>query len=68
MRITVNGEDREVPEDTTVQDVVTGLGRDPGRPGVAVAVGGEIVARADWEATRLSEGVHVEVVTAVQGG
>jgi sulfur carrier protein len=68
MRIEVNGEPREVPEGATVRDVVEQMGRDPSRPGVAVAVGGEIVPRADWGATRLHDGVHVEVVAAVQGG
>ena len=38
------------------------------RTGVAVAVDGEVVPRADWPATALADGARVEVLTAVQGG
>jgi sulfur carrier protein len=36
--------------------------------GVAVAVDGEVVRRAEWEKTRLESDQSVEVVRAVQGG
>jgi sulfur carrier protein len=36
--------------------------------GVAAAVNGDMVRRAAWAATTLSDGDEVEVVTAVQGG
>jgi sulfur carrier protein len=36
--------------------------------GIAVAVNGEVVRRADWAAHRLSEGDRVDVLTASQGG
>ena len=36
--------------------------------GVAVALNGEVVRRADWACTPLSPGDQVEVLTAVQGG
>jgi sulfur carrier protein len=36
--------------------------------GIAVAVNGEVVRRADWPGARLSEGDRVEVLTAAQGG
>jgi sulfur carrier protein len=36
--------------------------------GIAVALNGEVVRRADWPATRLAPGDQVEVLTAVQGG
>jgi sulfur carrier protein len=39
-----------------------------GERGVAVAVDGEVVPRAEWESRALSEGENVEVVRAVQGG
>lgn len=64
MLIKVNDEDREVPEGTTVADLVADL---PHR-GVAVAVDGTVVRRADHSATTLESGARVEVVTAVQGG
>jgi|HubBroStandDraft_4_1064222.scaffolds.fasta_scaffold596576_1 sulfur carrier protein len=38
------------------------------RTGVAAAVNGEVVRRADWDRTALNDGDEVEVLTAVQGG
>ncbi|MGQ0483305.1 MAG: sulfur carrier protein ThiS [Pseudonocardia sp.] len=66
MRIRVNGEPRSFDDGTTVADVVTAVGAP--RVGVAVAVDGEVVHRADWTLLRLAEGATVEVLTAVQGG
>jgi sulfur carrier protein len=66
--VTVNGERRELPPDATVASIVAGLPGAPEGRGVAVAVEGEVVPRGAWERTSLVEGVHIEVVAAVQGG
>lgn len=66
MRITVNGEGRTVEDGIRVVDVITMLGAP--RSGVAVAVDGEVVPRADWTLWRLVDGASVEILTAVQGG
>jgi sulfur carrier protein len=68
LTVTVNGQPRELPAGATVATVIELLSEAPQGRGVAVAVGGEVVPRAAWERTALSEGVQVEVVTAVQGG
>jgi sulfur carrier protein len=65
--VTLNGEPREVPGGATVATLVSMLGSRGGR-GVAVALGGEVVPRAEWEATPISDGAQVEVVAAIQGG
>jgi sulfur carrier protein len=66
--VSVNGAPRELPEGATIASVVRELtGRSEGR-GVAVAVEGEVVPRAQWPDTPLSEGAAIEVVAAVQGG
>jgi sulfur carrier protein len=36
--------------------------------GVAVAVNGEVIPRADWSAFSLGEDARVEVLSAMQGG
>ena len=59
MKIRVNGKDREVLDNSTVADVVTR------RPGVAVAVNGEVVR--DWDLS-LHDDDAVEVLSAFQGG
>jgi sulfur carrier protein len=63
--IRVNADDLEVDDDMTVATLMESLGY-PDR-GVAVAVDHAVLPRSSW-ATTLSEGAHIEVVTAVQGG
>jgi sulfur carrier protein len=41
---------------------------DVGQRGIAVALNGAVVPRADWPATRLNPGDSVEIVRARQGG
>jgi sulfur carrier protein len=67
VRLTVNGEPREVPDGATIDAPVTGqvLGQ---AGGIAAAVNGEVVPRGAWAGSRLRDGDQVEVVTAVQGG
>jgi sulfur carrier protein len=66
MVIQVNGSEREVPDGATVVEVLAALGV-PAR-GVAVAVDGVVVARADHDRTVVPDGADVQVLTAVQGG
>ena len=68
MTVVVNGERRDLASDTTVADLVRVLGRDPDRPGTAIARNGEVIPRRTWTATRLGDGDTIEVVTAVGGG
>ena len=64
----LNGEPRELPNGATVEAAVHEAGGDGDGRGVAVAVDGEVVPRAEWARTPLREGQRVEVVRAVQGG
>jgi sulfur carrier protein len=66
MIVTVNGEERSMPADATVASLLEGLSA-PAR-GVAVAVDGEVVPRAQWPASTLRDGARIEVVVAIQGG
>ena len=66
MIVTVNGEERSLPADATVASLVEDLS--PPSRGVAVAIDGEVVPRAEWPATALQDGARVEVVAAIQGG
>lgn len=66
MQVWINGEACELAGDARVPDALATLGLP--EAGVAVAVDGEVVRRADWPSTPLAEGTRVEVLTAVQGG
>ncbi|HEY1841157.1 MAG TPA: sulfur carrier protein ThiS [Mycobacterium sp.] len=65
MRVSVNAEQHEVDDRTTVATLLESLGY-PDR-GIAVAVDQAVLPRSDW-VTTLSDGANIEVVTAVQGG
>ncbi len=66
--VTVNGEERRLPEGATVGEAVRSTGADGGARGVAVALEGVVVPRGEWDSTLLREGGRVEVLQAVQGG
>lgn len=68
MIVTVNGRPSQLATGASVADLLKRLGRDPRRPGAAVAVNGELVPRARWGARALVEGDRVEVLGAAQGG
>ena len=63
--ITLNGSPTEA-EGLTIAELLARM-EVPDR-GVAVAVDAEVVPRGEWSTVVLSDGAHVEVVTAVQGG
>lgn len=66
LRLTVNGEQRELPRECTVADLLVAIQAHP--EGVAVAVNGEVVPRGVRKERRLAEGDRVEVIRAVGGG
>ncbi|MEV6845604.1 sulfur carrier protein ThiS [Actinoplanes sp. NPDC051411] len=66
MRVTVNGQERSVFVNLSVDDLVTSLAA--ARRGVAVAVNGTVVPRSSWAEVTLADGDTVEVLTAAQGG
>ncbi len=66
--IYLNGTPREHRAGQTVASVLELLDLAPDARGVAVAVAGEVVPRADWETFAIADGARVEVLTAMQGG
>jgi len=64
--ISVNGEPRAVPQDSSVADLVTALGFQPQQ--VAVERNKQIVRRDDHAATTLHPGDQLEIVTFFGGG
>jgi sulfur carrier protein len=66
MNVTINGEPREVPAGTTVEQLIRQVTRQD--KGIAAALNGEVLPRRAWSARPLADLDQVEVVTAVQGG
>ena len=66
MQVKVNGEDRDVPDGTTVRGLVELLGLTEGP--VAVERNGEVVPRAQHVSVEVAQGDVIEVVHFVGGG
>ena len=66
MQIEVNGQTREVPDGSTIADLLRQL--KVTEPHVAVEVNLELVPRAEHVQTKLRGGDRLEVVTLVGGG
>jgi sulfur carrier protein len=68
MAIRINGAAHDLPDGIDLMALLRAVGVDPARAGIAVAIDGTVVRRADWSATRVRHGASVDVVTAMQGG
>jgi sulfur carrier protein len=66
--ISLNGKDCELQAGMSLAAVLARLEVPADARGVAVAVDGEVVPRAQWETFLLAEDARVEVLTAMQGG
>ena len=65
-QVTVNGERRSFPAETTLLDVVRALHLEPER--VAIELNRAIVKRETWSTTAVEGGAEIEIVQFVGGG
>ena len=66
MKVSVNGETRELPDGITVGALLETLGA--ARSGIAVARNDRVVRRAEYDTHELADGDSVEIIKAVAGG
>ncbi len=66
MKVKLNGEEREIPEQLTLADLIQHLSLAPER--LAIELNREVVRRADWASIKLSENDRIEIVHFVGGG
>ena len=66
MQVTINGETRQVPEQITVDELVSLLRMQSKR--LAIEVNREILPRSEYGDHRLADGDRVEIVRAIGGG
>jgi sulfur carrier protein len=66
-RIRINGEDEPLAA-TTLAALLADKAVDVAQRGIAVALNGAVVPRAEWPQTPLKAGDNVEIVRARQGG
>jgi thiamine biosynthesis protein ThiS len=66
LKVTVNGDEKQIAEGTTISGLLEILEVKPER--LAVEVNRRIVRRASWSSTALTEGDRIEIVNFVGGG
>lgn len=66
MQINLNGQCKEVTDNTTVADLLTSLGLDPTR--VAIELNQQVISRERFGDTHISAGDNMEIVQFVGGG
>jgi thiamine biosynthesis protein ThiS len=66
LQIQLNGENHELADASTLEDLVRGLSLTPQR--VAIELNRAVVRRDQWAQTNLDEGDRVEIVHFVGGG
>ena len=66
-QFSLNGQDEPLTA-ATLAALLAEKAVDTGQKGVAVALNGAVVPRAEWPTTRLNPGDSVEIVRARQGG
>ena len=68
MNVLVNGEQHELEQGALVSDVLVLLGRDRFPRGLAVAINGQVIPRAEWAERELADQDRIEVLQAIGGG
>ncbi|MEW6125918.1 MAG: sulfur carrier protein ThiS [Acidobacteriota bacterium] len=66
MRVTVNGEAKQIDDGVTVSGLLAILELKPER--LAIELNRQIVRRANWAETELHDGDRIEIVNFVGGG
>jgi sulfur carrier protein len=66
LHIQVNGESQELPDGSTIEDLVRILSLPVTR--IAIELNKNVARRAEWARTILAEGDRVEIVHFVGGG
>ena len=66
IRVSINGEPRELSEGLSLSDLIRELSLAPER--IAIELNHEVVRRKEWPAKKIADGDQVELVHFVGGG
>ncbi|WP_461832049.1 sulfur carrier protein ThiS [Aquifex sp.] len=67
-KIILNGEEKEIPRELTVMELLNELGIKFREIGLAVAINEEVVPKSEYNTRKVKDGDKVEVVQLVGGG
>jgi sulfur carrier protein len=68
MRIKLSGELQEFDKADKLQELLSHIGIDPNKNGIAIARNGVVIPKKNWQTEPLADGDWVEIVRASQGG
>jgi sulfur carrier protein len=66
--LVLNGTPEQLDDGALLADLLARHGHAPSTRGIAVALNGAVVPRAEWPTQPLADGDVVELLVAVQGG
>ena len=66
MTLTINGNTRTIPDDSSLANAIVSLCKAPER--VIAELNGTIIGQESWPATKLAAGDKLELITFVGGG
>jgi thiamine biosynthesis protein ThiS len=66
LKLTINGEDREILQSQNLEDLIREL--DIQAPNIAMALNQQVVPRSKYASTPIQENDQIEIVHAVGGG
>ena len=66
MKITINGQEKNIPAPTDLRSLIERLCKTPAR--VVAELNGEVVRNQEWERRHLKDGDSVELANFVGGG
>ncbi|HIQ49436.1 MAG TPA: sulfur carrier protein ThiS [Aquifex aeolicus] len=67
-KVILNGEEKEIPREMTVMELLEEIGVKFREIGLAVAINEEVVPKSEYTTRKVKEGDKVEVVQLVGGG
>ncbi len=68
MKVVINGEEKDLPHEMNVMELLNHLRVKYREIGLAVSVNGEIVPKSDYHSYLVKEGDKVEIIHLVGGG
>jgi len=66
MNIQLNNKPIELQHSVSIEELIKS--QDIASKGIAVAVNGSVVSKAEWQTTKIKENDNIIIITATQGG
>ncbi|MCU4175206.1 sulfur carrier protein ThiS [Carboxylicivirga sp. N1Y90] len=67
MKISVNGQEQNMPPSSTIFDVLNQI-KQADTGGIAIAINDMVVPKSKWNSAQISDGDKVLIIKASQGG